>query len=129
MGVLYKPLSKTSVDAGWLRTNKQATFADTNFFQEDQFYVGVEQELTRQLSARSDVAITSHEYGVTATAGPGIFTGEREDDLITVDVRLLYRLTEWVRADVRYEYNRRDSNASVFDYTDHQLIVGLAIEL
>ncbi|MBI4372771.1 MAG: outer membrane beta-barrel protein, partial [Candidatus Omnitrophica bacterium] len=67
-----------------------------------------------------------HDLVRPGTAGN--FTGERNDDLLTLDFKLLYAFTDWLSSDIRYRYARRDSNASIFDYVDHLMTVGVSIQ-
>ncbi|MBI3999664.1 MAG: outer membrane beta-barrel protein [Candidatus Omnitrophica bacterium] len=129
VGALYKPVAKTTVDIGWMRSTEQAVFGDTNFFVQDKLFGRLRQRFTAKISGEADMAYTNQDYEDVSTTGAGTFTGERNDDLLTVDVKLLYQFTDWLGWDIKYQYNRRDSNASIFDYTDHLLTTGLAFEM
>lgn len=129
IGVHYDPFAKTVVDLGWVRSTQQSTFAGNNDFTQDELFLKLKQHVTQKLSGEGYLAYTNQDYRNPTRAGTaGLFTGERNDDLLTMDLKLLYAFTEWLSGDIRYQYNRRDSNASAFDYTDHILTVGASLK-
>ena len=130
VGALYKPLAKTAIDLGWISDTPQSTYSTTTYFKENKLFVRVRQGLTDKLSAESNFSYTRQRYEQDGTAGPGIFVNrKRNDDLITTDIKLIYQFNKWVSGDIKYQLNRRNSNASPFDYTDNLMTVGLASEI
>jgi len=71
---------------------------------------------------------TKQDYDETVSTG-AFTTDERDDDLITVDIKLSYALTKYLSVDAKYQYNRRDSNAGAFDYNNNVFTLGLALEV
>jgi hypothetical protein len=129
VGVHYDPFAKTVVDLGWVRSTQQATFAGQNDFTQDELFLKLKQHVTQKLSGEGYLAYTNQDYRNSSRAGTaGLFRGERDDDLLTMDLKLLYAFTDWLSGDIRYQYNRRDSNASTFDYTDHLMTVGVSLK-
>jgi opacity protein-like surface antigen len=43
----------------------------------------------------------------------------RLDFLYGAGIGIQYQVQKWIRLDVRYDFSRRDSNFSEFDYTDN----------
>ena len=129
VGALYKPLAKTTIDLGWVSDVQQATYATTTAYKEDKLFVRLRQGLTEKLSAESNFAYTRQKYDELATPVPGLPKSVRSDNLLTTDVKLLYRFNKWVSGDIQYQLNRRDSNTSVFDFTNNLMTVGLTSEI
>ena len=125
VGTLYQPFSRTVVDLGWKRQTAQSTFANTNFLTEDQLFGRLHQRLTEKISGEADISYTHQGYDESNRAGTaGNFTGKRKDDLLSTAVKVAYQFTDWFSGDIKYQYNRRNSNASIFDYTDNLLTIG-----
>ena len=129
VGALYEPVAKTTIDVGWKRQTAQSTFANTNFFTEDRLFVRLRHDFTEKISGETGIAYANQDYDERNNFGAGAFLGKRDDDLLTIDVKLLYQFTDWLSGDIKYQYNRRDSNASLFDYTDNLLVTGLALQV
>ena len=129
VGILYKPLTKTAIDLGYQRDTLQATFANTDDYLQDKVFARIRQRFTPKISGEADAAYLSQDYSDFTTTGAGSFTGERNDDLFTFDFKMLYQFTEWFGTDIEYQYARRDSNAPLFDYTNHILTVGAELKV
>ena len=128
VGAHYDPLAGTSIDTGWTRSLEQSTYSTNSYLRQDEVFILLKQELTEKIAGESKVAYAKQHYPERATAGNNIFTGKRDDDLFTFDIKLVYRFNSWMNGDVMYQYNRRDSNASVFDYTNNILTIGLSFQ-
>ncbi len=125
VGVLYQLFSSTLIDLGWTRQTMQSTFANTNFYTEDLLLWRLRQQLTSKASGSVDVSYAHQTYDEGTNRGSaGNFTGDRADHLLSTAVKLAYQFTDWLAGDIKYQYNRRNSNASIFDYTDNLVTVG-----
>lgn len=130
VGVDYNLRPGTGANLGWTRSVEQSTYSTTSFFTQDILFLVLYQRMSEKLTGKVVLSYANQDYEEKATAGPGIFTDrERNDDLFSSGVTLTYEVNEWVNTDIAYQYNRRDSNASVFDYTDHVMVVGLSMEV
>ncbi len=127
IGVIYTPFARTSIDAGYLRSQEQSTFSNTTIYKQDLLFLTVNQGITQKLSASASFYYINQDYETVNRFGAAGFIGDRDDDLITVDTKLVYEFTDWVSADVRYQYNRRSSNAAVFDYNNSIVTVGFTL--
>lgn len=126
----YRPFAKTNIDFGWTRSTEQSTFSDTNFFRQDLLFLKMKQGFTEQVLGTFDVSYAKQDYEQEGTAGNNIFVGRRrDDDLFSAGIKFSYLINEWVTSDIAYQFSRRDSNASVFDYTDHLTTVGLTVKV
>ncbi|GEM_PF-1455649 len=128
VGVQYIPLVGTVFDAGWKRGVEQSTFVNTNFLIGNEFFLKYTQRIIQKLSLISEVNYTDQDYGNVTTLGAGAFQGRRNDDIFMTNAKLLYEFTDWASADIRYQYSRRNSNASIFDYTDNLVTLGLSFK-
>ncbi|MBI4395379.1 MAG: outer membrane beta-barrel protein [Candidatus Omnitrophica bacterium] len=131
-GLQYLPFAGTVLDFGWQRQVVQSTFVDTNFFVENEFFGKLNQRITGKLSLISEVSYVDQDYDDPTARGAGMFpgfAGERNDDLFLANVGLYYAFTDWLSTDIKYQYSRRDSNASIYDYTDNLTTVGISAKV
>ncbi|MBI4397835.1 MAG: outer membrane beta-barrel protein [Candidatus Omnitrophica bacterium] len=129
VGASYTPFSKTAIDLGYQRSQEQAVFSDLPFFLQNFFFLRLTQQFTQKISGVSNIAYTRQAYDQPAVAVPGTAAATRNDELFTYDIKLIYKFTDWFSADIKYQFNRRSSNLSVFDYTDNLMALGAEIKL
>ncbi len=126
----YRSFAKTNIDFGWTRSTEQSTFSTTNFFRQDLLFLKMKQGFTEKVLGTFDVSYAKQDYEQEGTAGNNIFVGrKRDDNLFSTGVKFSYLINEWVTSDIAYQYSRRNSNASVFDYTDHLITLGLTAKV
>ena len=54
-------------------------------------------------------------------------TGERKDRIWGAHVGLRYDIKEWVFAETRYEYKKRDSRFATFDYENNKVTTTMSL--
>ncbi len=121
----YRPFEKTNIDLGWRRSTEQSTFADTNSFRQDLLFLKMKQGFTERVLGTFDVSYAKQDYEQTAATGNILVGRKRDDNLFATKIKFSYLLNEYVTSDIAYQFSWRNSNASVFDYTDHLVTVGL----
>jgi hypothetical protein len=131
IGGLWLISPKTTLDGGWVRSTEQSTFSTVNFLTQDRWYTRLHQKINEKVSGSVQVSYIIQAYeGDTLVGDAGSFDGgERDDHLLDVNAQLLYEFTDWMSADLGYEYRRRDSNASLFDYTTNIVKLGVTVEV
>ncbi len=105
------------LNAKFSREPVEATFLDVNFFKEHLYQFGAEYKFRPQWTGFSEIRYYRHSYAERASLGGR--TGFRRDHHLGWKAGVRYLLLEWWELELAYEYLRRDSNFSTFDYTDH----------
>lgn len=97
----------------------EATFGEVNFYREHLLGLGFEYDPLPKWTFFSSFDYLRHGYAERETIGAT--TIFRRDHHAFVKTGLRYRLQEWLDFELAYEYLRRNSNFSLFDYTDNRV--------
>jgi uncharacterized protein (PEP-CTERM system associated) len=54
---------------------------------------------------------------------------DREDNRIYIRPALNYYFREWMRLELAYTYDKRDSTDDLFDYTTNRILIGLNLSM
>ncbi|MCM8775165.1 MAG: outer membrane beta-barrel protein, partial [Candidatus Omnitrophica bacterium] len=97
----------------------EATFHDVNFFKQHIFKFGGSYKFRLKWTLFADAEYKRQDYAERATVLSQ--TGFRHDDHFFWETGLRYAFREWLGFELAYQYFRRDSNFSIYDYTDHRV--------
>jgi hypothetical protein len=101
------------------RNALEATFGDVNYLKRHLIGLGFEWDVLPRWTLYGRTKYYKDNYSERTTRAGR--TGYRRDDHFGWETGLIYRLREWMEFEAGYQFARRDSNFSTFDYTDHRL--------
>lgn len=96
----------------------EATFQEVNFYKEHSLTAGFEYQVRHPWMIFSEFQYTRHDYAERATVVDRV--GFRHDNRAAIEAGIRYTPVEWLEWEAAYQYLRRDSNFSTFDYTDNR---------
>lgn len=118
---------KTSLTlVGFGRTD-ETTIYDTNYVLTYGLSAQYNQRITEKLTGHLFFTYAWDQYQGEITFND--VTKEREDDLIRIRPSLRYEFTRWLMADAAYMYTKRDSNFSIFDFTENRFSIRISFSL
>ncbi|MBI3316510.1 MAG: outer membrane beta-barrel protein [Candidatus Omnitrophica bacterium] len=123
--VLYDFRKNLRLKFNFSRDAVEATFENINYYKEHSFGGGFEYRLGSKWIAFTDLKLIRHDYSERSIIDTR--TMFRRDHHIFLKPGIRYELQEWISFELAYEYLRRNSNFSEFDFTDHR--VGLTTTL
>lgn len=115
----YQVRPSVKVYAGFSRQPVEATFGDVNYFLEHAYFMGAEYTLLTKWKLYTEPRYVRDSYS-ERVEGTGR-TGFRRDHHWEWKTGLQYLIQEWWSMELAYEYLRRNSNFSDFDYTDNRV--------
>jgi polysaccharide biosynthesis protein VpsM len=114
----YREPSQLRIYGG--RANVESTFEGNNFFIATYGGVELKHYITSLLLLTARGLAGTNSYPETVTVGTE--TKERDDWFYEVGVSVRYQLRRWLALELAYQFLRRDSNFSDFDYTNNRVI-------
>ncbi|MBW1894612.1 MAG: outer membrane beta-barrel protein [Deltaproteobacteria bacterium] len=112
---------KTSVGFTILRRTNETTIADTDYAIVNSFAVEYLQKFTERISGNAELLYMSETYEGAINYGDSV--KERSDNRFRLSLTGKYEFNERYFAEAGYSYTRRDSNVSVFDYSDNTVTI------
>ena len=122
---LFTPKTTLSL-VGFGRTD-ETTIYDTNYVLTYGLSAQYNQRITEKLTGHLFFTYAWDQYQGEITFDDE--TKEREDDLIRIRPSLRYEFTRWLMADAAYMYTKRDSNFSIFDFTENRFSIRISLSL
>lgn len=113
----YELRKNFKMNAKFTREPVEATFLNINFYKEHLYQFGLEYKFHTQWTGFSEVKYSRHSYAERASLVGR--TGFRRDHHVGWKAGVRCLLVEWWELELAYEYLRRNSNFSAFDYTDN----------
>lgn len=107
------------LDLEFAREPVESTFAGSNFYTEHLVRAGVEYDVIPRVQLYVDAAYFKHDYSERSTIGTK--TAYRHDHHIQAETGVRYKFREWWQFELAYNYLRRNSNFSLFDYTNNRV--------
>jgi hypothetical protein len=108
-----------SVFAGYTRKAVEATFGNVNYYEQNLIEFGVNYNLRPNIELFGKTRMYRQDYSERATVGTQ--TGFRRDRNLKLILGTTYEPRDWLEFTLKYEYARRHSNFSTFDYNDHRV--------
>lgn len=112
--VLYEVSKKTSLDFTINRYADEATYTVENFYEINRFGIGLNQGLTAKTTASLDLSYEYDKYPSTA-----VVPVERKDDLWDAIISLDTKSRRWLNLGASFEFKKRNSNDSSYDYENN----------
>ncbi len=125
MSLRHRLTKRTTVDVSYRRAPEESSFTDNRFYIENSFSLGTTHYFSKKLRGRFAMAYKNRDFEIPTLVG--VLITEREDNLIAVNANLDYSFKPWFIMSTGYEYERRNSNSSVFDYTVNSLTVDFTV--
>ena len=122
---LFTPKTSLSL-AGFGRTD-ETTIYDTNYVLTYGLSAQYNQRITEKLTGHLFFTYAWDQYQGEITFDNE--TKEREDDLIRIRPSLRYEFTRWLMADAAYMYTKRESNFSIFDFSENRFSLRISVSL
>lgn len=101
------------------RTPIEATFGDVNYYLRHRIAGGFEYQVRYQWVFFQEFQYFRDNYAERAASGSRF--GYRHDNHFGTETGLKYTPQDWLQFQLSYQFLRRDSNFSTFDYTDHRV--------
>lgn len=114
----YREPSQLRVYAG--RANLESTFQGNNYYIATYGGVELRHYITSVLLLTARGLVGTNDYPETVTVGTE--TRERDDTFYEAGLSLRYQIRRWLAVELAYQFLRRDSNFSDFDYTNNRVI-------
>jgi hypothetical protein len=114
----YREPSQLRIFGG--RANVESTFQQNNFFVATYGGVELKHYITPVLLFTARGLIGTNDYPETVTVGTE--TKERDDTFYEFGASIRYQVRRWLAVELAYQFLRRDSNFSDFDYTNNRVI-------
>ena len=117
--------AKTTVEAGFVRRPVETAFANETFYDDKFFYVSAKHKITPKLRGRVTYRLGRKDYQGYTTLGTA--RADRSDDSYSVNVGADYAARSWMILHLDYNWERRESNFSTFDYTENRVSLGVTM--
>ena len=119
--LLYRASEKTRLRAKVMRSIKESTARTySNYYTDTAVGLGVSHVPFERFFLHLDFDYGKNEYD----AYPGL--KERTDDTYTAQIGVEYKIQEWLKASVDYEYKDRDSNYDQNEYTVNKATIKIS---
>jgi hypothetical protein len=116
----FMPTERTLIIMNLTRAVR-STGSDTNEqFVDTGIGLSLQQKLLLKLSLRAGLTYSRNEYNVPVGS-------ERTDNNYLANVGLDYSIQEWLTFGVGYNYNRKDSNIDIQEFTDNQYVAQVKV--
>jgi hypothetical protein len=116
----FMPTERTLIVVNLTRAVR-STGSDTNEqFVDTGIGLSLQQKLLLKLSLRAGLTYSRNEYNVPVG-------GERTDNNYLANVGLDYNIQEWLTVGVGYNYNRKNSNIDIQEFTDNQYMAQVKV--
>ncbi|MDP3919481.1 MAG: outer membrane beta-barrel protein [Candidatus Omnitrophota bacterium] len=116
--VEYEMREDLTLEMSMGREAVEATFADVNYYVKQIVRFGAEYEFWPKWALFSGAKFYRNNYSERATLGSR--TGFRRDNHYTASAGLRYKPNDRLQVEAAYEFARRTSNFSTFDYTENR---------
>jgi polysaccharide biosynthesis protein VpsM len=114
----YREPSQLRIYGG--RANIESTFVGNNFFVATYGGVELRHYITSVLLLTARGLLGTNDYPERITIGTA--TRKRDDTFFEAGLSLRYQIRRWLAVELAYQFLRRDSNFSDFDYTNNRVI-------
>lgn len=121
----YDLQERTTIVLSGERGPVESTFDTNSFFEANKVSLRFEHELLEKLQLQGGGFYQRNEYPDSTTIGTK--TAERQDDIGSLSVGLIYEVREWLAAKTSYEYKVRESEFSSLDYKANEVKVSLSL--
>jgi hypothetical protein len=118
---------KTMVELSFTRRPVEATFENLTTYDEKFLYSGVRHLIVPKLRGRAGIFYANRDFEKSATVGN--VTVKRDDDEFGVNAGMDYAARKWLIIHADYNFERRNSNISAFDYTENKATIGFTMPL
>lgn len=113
----YQIRDNLKFSAGFSRDAVEATFDAVNFYRAHTGTLGVEYEVLPSWVLFTDFLYGRHDYAEVVTVDNR--TGHRRDHKAVVKTGVRYELRQWWQFELAYNFIRRNSNFSSYDFTEN----------
>lgn len=131
---------KTSVELGFLRRPVEGAFSTAGVYDEKLWYGAIKHLITPVLRGRFNVYQGNRDFEDRVFTGTRVVVGgtvfavggaqmKRDDSIVGTGIGFDYNVRKWLILHMDYQYSRRDSNISAFDYTENVFSLGSTIPL
>lgn len=112
--VLYEISQKTKLDFTFERKAVESTYTTENYYETNAMLCKLTQKLTEKTTASFNVSYSYDEYPVTAGT-----VAKRQDDIWAAKIALDIDTRRWFNSGISYEFKKRNSNVSSYDYENN----------
>ena len=121
VNVTYDLKERTTLNAYLERGSEESTYSTNSYFEYDKVGLKLDHELLDRLFLVGGGYYQINKYPDQTTEGS--VTARRRDKVYDGTVGLRYEIKEWVNLETNYEFKRRDSKFSTYDYKDNKYIM------
>jgi len=102
---------------GWERKALESTYELNSFYLINRFWVSYTQQLAHKLRGYAKIKYINYRYPQYSLT----YDKKRNDDIWEPEVGVVYRIQDWLTAELSYRYRDRDSNLPGKDYQDNRI--------
>ncbi len=118
--VTYTPFTTTSLSLNLARAVRD-TASDTNeYFDDTGIGISLKQGIFTKFNLNAGVNYSKNEYNLPVG-------NNRKDDNYQANVGLDYEIQPWLGVGIGYDYRKKNSNDSTFDFTDNRFMASIKV--
>jgi len=106
------------------RTTNDSTFQDNGYYVSTFFGADFKHDFTEKLAGRVGCSYEFNNYP-TEVSLDNMNEDKREDEFWSPAIGVEYKLSKYFIADLKFNYIKRDSNFSRYDYQDNRISAGI----
>lgn len=115
----YTTMERTEINFDALRTSQESSYSTNSHYISNRAELRLAHQLSERLSVRGEGFYELNKYPDETTEASE--TARRKDALWGAGAGAGYEIKEWLLLSADYEFKRRDSNFSIFDYKDNKV--------
>lgn len=121
VNVTYDLKERTTLNVYAERGSEESTYSTNNYFEYDKGGLKLDHELLERFFLVGGGYYQLNKYPDQTTEGS--VTARRKDKVWDGTVGVRYEIKEWVNMEANYEFKKRDSKFSTYDYKDNRYTV------
>jgi hypothetical protein len=125
LNLIYNLSERTTLNAFIERSSEESSYATNNYFEYNKISLKVDHELLGKLFLASTGGFQLNKYPEETTEGA--VTEKRQDKIWDGTIGLRYELKEWASLGINYEFRKRDSKFSAYDYEDNRYTLKIGL--
>ena len=112
----------SNLRVGWERTTRESTYEFNSYYLINRFWVVYSQQLAHKLRGYAKINYYNYRYPYRSLT----YDKKRVDEIWQPEVGVVYRIQDWLSADLSYRYKDRNSNFPGHDYADNRISLELS---
>jgi hypothetical protein len=115
----YQASPTTKLSLRLTRALRESGSSTNEYYEDTGIGIDLKHDLMTKFTLSAGLGYSQNDYNLP-------LINPREDDKYTANVGLDYKVQDWLKAGVGYQYEKRDSNDIANEYTDNKFTVSLS---